>query len=94
MNAEQVASSLPNAGSRKVFKDEAKSLIERELTALNGGLVEVLSRYQPNKAVRTWHGTIRAIEELINIPLFGIKDVHLVAWLNSIRMMTSSGPMG
>ncbi|MGB0122538.1 MAG: hypothetical protein WBP63_03825, partial [Silvibacterium sp.] len=52
MNAEQIASSLPNSDSRKVFKDEAKSLIERELTALNAGLVEVLSRYQPNKAVR------------------------------------------
>ena len=34
----------------------------------------------------TWHGTIRAIEEFINIPLFGIKDAHLVAWLNSIRV--------
>lgn len=86
MNTEHIASTTPNSGSRRLYKDEAKSLIETQLTALNGGLLEVLSCYQPNDAVRTWHGTIRAIEEFINIPLFGIKDPRLIAWLSSIRL--------
>jgi hypothetical protein len=87
MNPEYTASTTPNSGSsRRLYKDEAKSLIETQLTALNGGLLEVLSCYPPNEAVRAWHGTIRAIEEFINIPLFAIKDPRLISWLSSIRL--------
>lgn len=87
MNIENVASTTPKSGSsRKLHKDEAKSLFGMQLTLLNGGLFQVLSHYQPNEAVRHWHGTIRAIEEFINIPLFGISDPRLVAWLSSIRL--------
>jgi len=87
MSARHIAFAISNSSSsRKLYKDDAKSLIETQLTALNGGLIEVLSRYQPNNTVRIWHGTIRAIEEFINIPLFGINAPGLVEWLSSIRL--------
>jgi HJR/Mrr/RecB family endonuclease len=87
LNTENITSITPNPGpSRRLYKGEAKSLIESQLTALNDGLLIILSRYQPHEAARTWHRTIRAIEEFINIPLFGIKDPHLIAWLSSIRL--------
>jgi hypothetical protein len=87
MNTDHIASTTPTRGpSRRLYKDDAKSLIDTQLIALNGGLLEVLSRYEPNEAIRTWHGTIRAIEEFINIPLFGIRDPRVVAWLSAIRL--------
>jgi hypothetical protein len=36
--------------------------------------------------VRNWHGTIRAIEEFINLPLFGLKDQDLRDWLCSVPL--------
>jgi hypothetical protein len=75
----------PNA-SRKISGDEARALIEAQLAAHGAGILDVLSRYRLADAVRNWHGTIRAIEEFINVPLFGIKDPHLRAWLCSVPL--------
>lgn len=75
MNTEHIASTIQNPGrQRRFYKDEVESLIDTQLIALNGGLLEVLSRCETNEAVRTWQGTVPAIEEFINFPLFGVRD--------------------
>lgn len=71
---------------RKIYKAEARALIETQLAKHGAQVLEVLSRYRPADAVRNWHETIRAVEEFINIPLFGIEDSGLVEWLASIRL--------
>jgi hypothetical protein len=72
--------------SRKLSQDEARSLIETQLAQHGGGILQTLSRYRLRETMRNWHGTIRAIEEFINLPLFGIKDQNLRAWLCSIPL--------
>ncbi len=76
----------PLGTSRKISGNEAKALIETQLTAHGAGTLAVLSPYGLANTVRTWLGTIRAVEEFINIPLFGIKDHDLQAWLRLIPL--------
>ncbi len=82
---------------RKISGDEARSLIEAQLAAHSGGILSVLSRYGLAEAASAWHDTIRAIEEFINIPWFGIKDPRQEAWLRSIplddRLLSDPGPI-
>jgi hypothetical protein len=75
-----------SSASRKLSREEARTLIEAQLTRHGAGILQTLSRYRLQEAVRNWHGTIRAIEEFINLPLFGIKDQNLRAWLCSIPL--------
>lgn len=64
---------------------EARTLIAAQIKAHNDGLLAVLGKYQAADTVRSWHGSIRAIEEFINVPLFGVDDENLVRWLLSVR---------
>jgi hypothetical protein len=75
-----------SSASRKLSREQARTLIEAQLTQHGAGILQTLSRYRLQEAVRNWHGTIRAIEEFINLPLFGIKDQNLRAWLCSIPL--------
>lgn len=72
--------------SRRISGNEARLLIEEQLTSHSAGIVAALSQYRLADAVRTWLGTIRAIEEFINVPLFGIKDPDLKLWLDSVPL--------
>lgn len=73
--------------AKRVIKGSgAKALIENQLAAHEGGLLSVLARYRRDDAVAAWHETIRAIEEFINLPQFGISDKRLRAWLYTIRL--------
>ncbi|MER8601221.1 hypothetical protein NKH09_25700 [Mesorhizobium sp. M1339] len=56
--------------NRTVADDEARQLIMAQIEAHNGGLLGVLRKYERGNAIRVWHGTVRAIEEFINVPLF------------------------
>lgn len=69
----------PLAGMRRVSGDAARSLIEAQLTAHGDGILSVLGRYRLADAFPAWHGTIRAVEEFINIPWFGIDDPRVEA---------------
>src|ERR1700733_6212646 len=75
-----------STASRKLSREEARSLIDTQLTQHGAGILQLLSRYRLQETVRSWHGTIRAIEEFINLPLFGIKDQNLRDWLCSIPL--------
>lgn len=74
------------AANRILRGDEARQLILAQIEAHNGGLQAALRKYEPGNAVRVWHGTVRAIEEFINVPLFAIDDDEVVQWLLSVRL--------
>lgn len=87
----------PLAGMRRVSGDAARSLIEAQLTAHGDGILSVLGRYRLADAFPAWHGTIRAVEEFINIPWFGIDDPRVEARLCSMpldhRLMSNIEPI-
>jgi hypothetical protein len=74
------------AAVRTISGAEAKALIESQLAAHGNGLLSVLRRYRRDDAVAAWHETIRAVEEFINLPKFGIADDRLRAWLCAVRL--------
>ncbi|CAN5238678.1 hypothetical protein BH11PSE4_BH11PSE4_13650 [soil metagenome] len=76
----------PSAPSRKISGEDARSLIEAQLAAHGDGVLAVLGRYRLADAVAAWHGTIRAVEEFINLPRFGIDDPRVRARLCSISL--------
>lgn len=71
---------------RVIVGDEAKAVIESQLAAHNNGLLSVLAKYRRDDAVAAWHETIRAVEEFINLPVFGIGDDQLRDWLCAVRL--------
>jgi hypothetical protein len=74
-------------GDRRTLRgDDARALILEQIKAHNNGLLTVLGRYEASDTIRKWHQTIRAIEEFINVPLFGIDDENVVRDLLSVRL--------
>ncbi|WP_157703834.1 hypothetical protein, partial [Salmonella enterica] len=74
-------------GQRRTLRgDDARVLILEQIKAHNNGLLTVLGRYEASDTIRKWHETIRAIEEFINVPLFGIDDENVVRGLLSMRL--------
>jgi hypothetical protein len=86
MNHDERGTDRPSTFSRKLSREEAQSLIASQLTQHGAGILQLLSRYRLENTVRSWHGTIRAIEEFINLPLFGVKEPKLQDWLLSIPL--------
>lgn len=70
---------------RTLRGDEARGLLETQIAEHNGGLLSTLAKYRAD-TVRVWHDTIRAIEEFINVPFFGLDDDALVAWLMAVPL--------
>lgn len=59
----------------KVLKgDEARALLHVQIAQHSGGLHAALAPFEAQAAVEAWMGTLRAIEEFINLPLFGLDD--------------------
>lgn len=48
--------------------DDARDLIKSQLNQHAGGIIEALGRFEPVAAVDAWLQTLRAVEELINLP--------------------------
>lgn len=80
------ASSTGREGPRRIVGDDARALIEEQLAAHSGGIRSALSPYRMIGAVQSLHETIRATEEFINIPLFGMKDASTARRLLSISI--------
>lgn len=51
---------------------DARSLIEAQISAHTAGLTSVLARFNGRHGFHVWLATIRAVEEFINLPLFGL----------------------
>jgi len=71
---------------RTVSGDEARNLLETQISEHNGSLLSTLAVYDASETVRVWHDTIRAIEEFINVPFFGLDDDALTAWLMAVPL--------
>jgi hypothetical protein len=71
---------------RTVSGDEARNLLEEQISKHNGGLLSTLAVYDASETVRVGHDTIRAMEEFINVPFFGLDDEALIAWLLAIPL--------
>src|SRR5258708_18757206 len=71
---------------RTLSGDEARNLLETQISEHNGGLLSTLAVYDASETVRVWHDTIRAIEEFINVPFFGLDDDALTAWLMAVPL--------
>ena len=74
------------SAKRTISGDEARALIESQLAAHGNGVLSVFEQYRCDEAVAAWHETIRAVEEFINLPKFGISDDGLRDWLCAIRL--------
>ena len=87
-----------SVNAKRVLRgDDAKAIIESQLAAHGGGLRTILARYRRDNAVAAWHETIRAVEEFINLPMFGISDERLREWLYAIHLddefLANPGPI-
>jgi hypothetical protein len=71
---------------RTISGAEARAVVEGQLAAHGNGVLSVLAQYRRDDAVAAWHETIRAVEEFINLPKFGIADDRLRTWLCAVRL--------
>ena len=53
----------------------AHDMIRDQLQGHLGCIAQSLARFDPSSTFQTWFDCFRAIEELINLPAFGIDDV-------------------
>ena len=59
---------------RTIDRNEAIIIINEQIAAHEGGILTALAPFEAASAIETWHGTIRDIEEFINVLMFGIDD--------------------
>jgi hypothetical protein len=71
---------------RTIAGDEARALIDSQLAAHGSGILSILAQYRREDAISAWHETIRAVEEFINLPKFGVPGDRLRAWLCAVRL--------
>lgn len=76
----------------------ARTLIANQIALHGDGIAKALANYDPSDTAEKWHATIRAIEEFINVPLFGIDDDRLVEALHALpldgRLLAEPTAMG
>jgi hypothetical protein len=71
---------------QEIKGDAARALIADQIDQHGGGIAKALARYDPSDTAEKWHATIRAVEEFINVPLFGLDDDRLVAALRALPL--------
>jgi hypothetical protein len=71
---------------QEIKGDAARAIIADQIDQHGGGIAKALAKYDPSDAAEKWHATIRAIEEFINVPLFGLDDDLLVAALRALPL--------
>lgn len=64
-----------------IGRDDAIILIDAQISAHADGILAALAPFDAASAIATWHGTIRDIEEFINVLMNGIDDDELLASL-------------
>lgn len=58
----------------RVAGDDARKLIADQIEQHSAGLNAALAKFDRQSAFSAWFETIRAVEELINLPRFGLKE--------------------
>jgi hypothetical protein len=71
---------------QEIKEDAARALIADQIDQHGGGIAKALAKYDPSDTAEKWHATIRAIEEFINVPLFGLDDDRLVAAIRALPL--------
>ncbi|AKQ41546.1 hypothetical protein CP97_05190 [Aurantiacibacter atlanticus] len=64
----------------------AETLIQQQIAAHSGGIAQALAPFRAQSSVYAWLDTIRAIEEFINLPLFGLEDDALEQAIVTFRL--------
>jgi hypothetical protein len=57
--------------------DDARRLVADQIEQHSAGLHAALAKFDRQSAFSAWFETIRAVEELINLPRFGLKEPWL-----------------
>lgn len=71
---------------RKLRGQEAIDLIKEQLDAHASGIWNHLSKFEAKSAISSSMETLRGIEELINLPMFGLDDQSLEDAVVNLRM--------
>lgn len=67
--------------TRVLQGDDARALLRDQIDQHSGGLHAALASFEAGPAVDAWLETLRAVEELINLALFGLDDDGIEAAL-------------
>ena len=66
--------------------DAAQILIRDQIAQHSNGLVEFLAPFDPVQATNVWHATWRAVEEFINVPIFGFETAQEALALGNVSL--------
>lgn len=73
-------------GMTEISGAAAESLIQSQIDAHRGGIQNALAPFEPTGTFFAWLDTIRAIEELINLPTFAVDDPSLERRIIGLRL--------
>lgn len=76
----------------RLVGDAARRLISDQIQQHSDGILSSLKKYEMRSAFLTWFETMRAVEEFINLPLFGLKDFPLAQALIELPLDVTSQP--
>jgi hypothetical protein len=80
-----------NTGDRLVGND-ARTLLREQIEEHSAGLHAALAKFDPQSAFSSWFETIRAVEEFINLPCFGLKEPWLWEALLDLPLDVTQAP--
>lgn len=63
-----------NHQTRVLTGEEARAVLRDQISQHSGGLHAALAPFEAGSAVEVWMETLRAVEEFINLALFGFDD--------------------
>jgi hypothetical protein len=75
-----------------VAGDDARRLVADQIEQHSAGLHAALAKFDRQSAFSAWFETIRAVEELINLPRFGLKEPWLWEALLDLPIDTTREP--
>lgn len=73
--------------NRVLKGDDARALLRDQIDHNSGGLHAALASFDVGSTVEAWLETLRAIEEFINLILFGLDDDAVKAALISLPVV-------
>lgn len=76
----------------RVTGDDARRLIADQIAQHTAGLHAALAKFDRQSAFATWFETIRAVEEFINLPRFGLKERWLWEALIDLPLDVTQAP--
>lgn len=71
---------------RELNGKNAESLLQGQIAEHRKGIAQALAHFDAEGAVLAWLDTIRAIEEFINLPIFGLNDDGIEQSIISLRL--------